>query len=152
MIAVMTTRPAKAVARRSSIADRSSARGCRITSTTPLRPLKATSAAANPTMIARLTSPPPGSSFAHCTPRYTKPRATAKPGTSHFDLYMRIGICIEDLLNGTGEEPREGDRERQRRRVAARLDRIDRLPRDAHLGREVALRQARGCAQLSDQV
>src|SRR6185437_1174224 len=52
-----TTRPAKAVARRSSIADRSSARGCRITSTTPLRPLKATSAAANPTMIARLTRP-----------------------------------------------------------------------------------------------
>src|SRR2546421_12847135 len=115
MTAVMITRPAKAVARRSSIAERSSARGLRITSTTLLRPLNATSPAANATMIARLTSPPPGSSLAHWTARYTRPRPTENPGPSHFDLYMRIRICIEDLLDRTGEEPREGDRKRQRR-------------------------------------
>src|SRR6476619_3773319 len=146
----MITMPANAVARRSSIAERSSARGLRITSTTLLRPLNATSAKANATMIARLTRPPPGSSFDHCTARNSRPMPTQNPGASHFDLCIRI--CIEDLLNGTGEEPREGDRERQRRRVAAGLDRVDRLPRDAHLGGEPALGQARRRAQLSDEV
>jgi hypothetical protein len=59
---------------------------------------------------------------------------------------------IEHLLDRCREVPRERQRERQRGRVALRLDRVDRLPRDIDRGRELPLRQPTLGSQLAHPV
>src|SRR5438093_4861524 len=123
--------PATAVAFRSSAANRSSRpspRRPRIVSLLPprrkIRPA--------PTMIANISAPARGSPPTHCAAQSTIPMVSANPGTYHLLAHhLCLAICIEDLLHRSLEVPGERDRERQRRRVALLLDRVDRLPGDA---------------------
>src|SRR5579871_2369607 len=125
MIAAMTARPAKAVAWMSISRKRSSRPSPRSPRIVSLRPPSRTSTA-KPAMIASEATPPQGLPPIHCAASTTSPSASAKAGTNHFDLAIRI----EDLLHRRREEPREQERERQRGGVALLLDRVDGLAGD----------------------
>ena len=58
---------------------------------------------------------------------------------------------IENFLNAPVEIPRDFVRQRQRRRVFARLDRRDRLPRRADRTGQLLLRNAPVRAQLANK-
>src|SRR6516225_1756137 len=137
MIARITARPASAVAWMSIIRKRSSRPSPRSPRIVSLRPPSRISAP-NPAMIPRDRSPLPGLPPIHCAANTTIPSATDSIGTNHFDLVSRI----EHGLHGRLEESRQCYRERQRWRVALLLDRVDRLPRDAHHQRQLSLGEA----------
>ena len=59
---------------------------------------------------------------------------------------------MEDLLDRSPEVLRERDRQRERRRVALVLDRVDRLARDVHRRPELLLRESALGAQVPDLV
>src|SRR5512139_2669558 len=63
----------------------------------------------------------------------TKPTA----GTNHL-----LSVVMEDLLDRAAEEAGDRERQRKRRQVAARLDRVDRLARYVQLLGELALTEA----------
>jgi hypothetical protein len=63
---------------------------------------------------------------------------------------LRIGV--EDLLNRVPEVAGHPDGERKGRVVAALLDRVDGLPRNAQGRAERLLRKPLGCAQSPDVV
>src|SRR4051794_25142525 len=73
----------------------------------------------------------------HCAASITSPSATATSGRNHFVLV----ICIEHLLDRYVEVAGERERELERRDVAPRLDRVDRLSRHAERLRKLALRE-----------
>src|SRR5262245_57936540 len=137
MIAPITTMPASAVAARSICLKRSSRPSPRRPRIVSLRLPPTRITAPNTDMIPSETSPAPGWPALHCAASITSPSATANRGWNHFDLV----ICIEHLLHCGTEETRERQGERQRRRVLARLDRVDRLPRDLERRAELGLRQ-----------
>src|SRR5262249_53390197 len=130
------TRPAIAVASLSICRNRSSRPSPRSPRIVSLRPPRNTSAP-KPARIANETSPPPGSPPIHCAMKTTPPSATAKSGRNHLDLAIRI----EHLLHRRSEEAGQRERERQRRRIALLLDRVDRLPRDLDRRRQLTLRE-----------
>src|SRR5262245_44492446 len=122
MIAVITTRPAMAVAAMSICRNRSSRPSPRRPRIVSLRPPRRI-AAPKTDMTASEKSPLPGLPPIHKAASMTKPRPTENRGKNHLDLL----ICIEYLLDWNSEEASESERERQRRHVLARLDRVDRL-------------------------
>src|SRR5262245_59391904 len=119
MIAVITTMPAIAVAARSIWRNRSSFPSPPSPRIVSLRPPKRITAA-TPTMISNEYTPLRASPPIHSAAKITTPRPTATAGWNHFDLL----ICIEHLLHLNVEESGKGERERQRRRVLLRLDRV----------------------------
>src|SRR2546423_12188752 len=58
-----------------------------------------------------------------------------------------VPVVMEHLLHSGAEKPGDADGQRQRGIVAALLDRVDRLPRDAERMAQILLRQAFGLAQ-----
>ena len=67
-------------------------------------------------------------------------------------LLVGLFVLIEDLLYVVSEESSEFERERQRRQVATRLDRVDRLPRDSQRLGQGRLRQIPPGAQVAYSV
>src|SRR4051812_18173219 len=65
---------------------------------------------------------------------------------------MSLSLGDEDVLHGRVEVPGDGEGQRQGRQVAAVLDRVDRLPRDAERLAEVALGQSGDRPQLAHPV
>src|SRR5262249_40261279 len=82
------------------------------------------------------------------TAKNARPSASENSGRNHLDLV----IDMEHLLHGNAEETGEGERERERRRVLAGLDRVDRLPRDAELRAERPLRERALDSEVADVV
>src|SRR3954447_26862502 len=91
----------------------------------------------NAVRIPSETRPEPGLPPTHCAASITSPSATATSGRNHFVLV----ICIEHLLDRYVEVAGERERELERRDVAPRLDRVDRLSRHAERLRKLALRE-----------
>src|SRR5262245_18049809 len=112
-----------------------------------LRPPSNTSSA-TPARIANETSPLRGLPPIHCATKTSRPSATANSGRNHLDLVIRI----EHLLHRAPEESGKGKRERQRRRVALLLDRIDRLPRHLDRRSELTLREPALASQLTHPI
>src|SRR5437763_1616273 len=100
-------------------------------------------------MIPSETSPEPGWPPIACAPKITPPMPSANSGRNQRDLHM---VLIEHLLNGGFEVAGEGERERQRGCVALLFDRIDRLARDLHRFRELALGETPQGSQLANGV
>src|SRR5262245_6126141 len=132
MIAVITTRPAIAVAARSIRWKRSSRPSPRRPRIVSLRPPKRT-IAAKIVITARACNPSARLPPIQIAAIMTIPSPTENAGRNHFDLL----ICIEHLLHPDAEEPTEGDRERERGDVPAGLDRVDRLPGHVHRLRQL---------------
>src|SRR3954452_17815005 len=82
------------------------------------------------------------------------PRKSEKSGIHHLLRHqgLRAVVCMEYLLYLLVEESGERDRERQRRRIALRLDRVDRLPRNRQLGGEILLGEPAGRPKTPDLV
>src|SRR5262245_24274036 len=136
MIAVMTTRPAIAVAARSIWRKRSSFPSPRSPRIVSLRPPKRITAA-NAAMTSSAYTAPLRSPPIHSAAKSSAPSTRANTGWKHFDLL----ICIEHFLHLDVEESGQREREWQGRGVLLRLDRVDRLSRHAHRTREFCLRQ-----------
>src|SRR5262245_1228509 len=147
MIAVITAMPASAVAWMSIWRKRSSRPSPRRPRIVSLRP-PSRIRRPKPAMIASETSPSRGLPPIHWTAKNAIPSPSENSGRNHLDLV----IDMKHLLHGDAEEAGEGERERQRRRVLAGLDRVDRLPRDAELRPEGALRELALEAELPDVV
>src|SRR5262245_17678330 len=147
MIALSTASPARAVAWMSIWRKRSSRPSPRSPRIVSLRPPSSISSP-KPAVIASETSPSRGLPPIHCTAKNASPSASENSGRNHLDLV----IDMEHLLYGDAEETGEGERERERRRVLAGLDRVDRLPRHAELRAERALRERALDSELANVV
>src|SRR5262245_11123495 len=148
MIALITTSPASALAWmsiRSQYSSRPSPRRPRTRSKRP--PTRSTTP--RPPISASENSPAPGSSPTQKAMRQATPSATENRGRNQLVL---VTLRIEDLLHRRLEVPREPERERERRDVAAGLDRVDRLPRHRHRRRQLRLGDAPRRAPLADVV
>src|SRR5512134_764314 len=55
---------------------------------------------------------------------------------------LRTNVLMEDLLDGPMKEPTDGQGERQRWQIPARLDGVHRLTRHGEAGRQLTLAQA----------
>src|SRR6478672_2815058 len=135
----ISTRPVPAVARRSIASQRSSRPGPPSPLSVSLRPPNrntAPSAVISP----RPNTPNPASPPAQAATRFAAPSTTENAGIHQ---RLRNTLCIvvsmKDLLHRAVEEPCQRHRQGQRRRVAPGLDRVDRLPRDAHRLRQLSL-------------
>ncbi len=100
-------------------------------------------------MTANEPSPAPGLPATQKAVRKAKPSTTHASGTAHL-LVLVVGM--EYLLHRSGEEPGQGHRERQRRRVAVRLDGVYGLTGDAHLLGQPPLGETSPRPQLSHVV
>src|SRR5664279_1902776 len=85
----------------------------------------------------------PSSAAAKSRPR-TKPIA----GTTH----LVRPVVMEHLLDASIEESSDDEGQRQRRQIAAGLDRVDRLTRDAQGLGQLPLAEAQAFAQLAHLV
>src|SRR5262249_51849691 len=129
------TMPANAVAWMSIIRKRSSRPSPRRPRTVSLRPpirINRPNTASVANEISPLRASPP----IHCAANTAAPATTQNPGRNHFDLVTAV---IEHLLNRCLEVARECESQGQRGHVAPLLDRVDRLSRDRHRGRQVPL-------------
>src|SRR5579875_1354274 len=146
--------PANATARNWMARSRSSSRSPRKARTDSLRPPNARTAATakNRTRV--------GITWPEWWPA-TSAAATAMPATANdSDPYHRarphprntLRIIFEHLLDCAVEMPGEFHGQGQRRGVAALFDRVDRLARHRHRGRELTLGELALGSQLSDSV
>src|SRR3954467_8305995 len=146
----MSTKPDSAVACTSIMAQRSSRPGpprpCSVSERRPNRNNPPRSA-----MTPKEIAPSPGSPPRAKAAKIRAPRNRQKPGI-HQRLRNRLGVGMEHVLHGHPEVPRERHRQRQRRRVALLLDRVDRLARDVHRLRELLLRELALGAEAADFV
>ena len=141
MIAVIRTRPVRAVAARSMRAQRSSRPSPRIMRIVSLRPPR-TSSAAMTTKRRDRRQPRLAIAADPLRSSQTRPRKIVNTGRNQrVDPIRRLVAisCMEDLLHRSREEARERDGEREGRRVAPGLDGVDRLSRDLHLLRQITL-------------
>src|SRR6516225_8240966 len=95
----------------------------------------------NATITANASTPLTGFPATERATRYTTPISTPKIGVARYLRLVLAVVCMENLLDGNAEKPGDRDGQRQRRGIAAGLDRVDRLPGHVHALGEVALRQ-----------
>src|SRR3954468_19492428 len=146
----MSTRPDRAVAWTSIIAQRSSRPGpprpCSVSLRRPNR-----NTAPSTAITANDAAPSPGLPPTAKATKISAPRKRQNEGI-HQRLRKRLGIGMEHVLHGSLEEARERDGQRQRRRVALLLDRVDGLARDVHGLPELLLRELARRTQGADVV
>src|SRR4051812_25221700 len=114
-------------------------------------PKTAPSAAMIPNEIAPCPTSPPIAKAANIS----APRNREKAGMNQRLRVMgrcSVAVDMEDLLDWLVEVASQRDGQRQRGRVALLLDRVDRLPRDAHRLPELLLGEAACVAELADLV